>query len=116
MALKQFSPHQAIEQLHFTVKPELIERFIELDTMIWTKRLSQFDGFIKKEIWVSDDKKGELYTVTYWEDKAKWDSIDPLELAALAKEFDAAMGSDSYTFNKPLHLQNQRYKVCETKI
>lgn len=113
MELIKFEPKQAIEQLHFTVKPDMIERFIELDTEIWTKKLSKYEGFVKKEIWVSDDIKGEVYTLTYWAEMANWAAIDAGELAKTAKKFDTAMGSENYKFNTPLHVRNQKYKAYE---
>lgn len=111
--LTKFTPPQAIEQLHFTVNPTMIDRFIELDTEIWTKKLSEKEGFVKKEIWVNDDIKGEVYTLTFWEDMSFWAAIDAGELAATAKIFDEAMGSENYKFNTPLHVRSQKYKTHE---
>ncbi len=101
--------HYALEQLHFTVIPENVERFLSLDTEIWTKNLSKYDGFIKKEVWVNDT--GDVYTFTYWRDLACWKALDSDELSRLQAAFDEAMGKDNYIFNTPPHLNNQRYVV-----
>ncbi len=106
-----FNPGQVIEQLHFTVKPEIIETFIELDAQIWTKTLAKQIGFIKKELWVGSN--GNVYTNTYWKSMQHWQDIDKNLLDKTQNDFDNAIGKENYTFNNPLHIENQKIKVMD---
>ncbi len=111
MKNETYSQGQVIEQLHFTVKPELIEKFIEFDAKIWTALLARQAGFIKKELWVGCS--GNVYTNTYWKSLQHWQVIDKSLLEKTQNIFDDEIGKENYVFNKPLHVENQKVKVME---
>ncbi len=111
MQIKKYNVPQAVEELVFVVAPDFVEKFIEIDHEIWTKMLAGYDGFVRKEVWVNDDKKGEITTIIYWETMDKWKAIPVADLDKTQKEFDAAVGEGNYTFKAAPHEGNQKYLV-----
>lgn len=107
---------RAIEQLHFTVNPNTVEKFIELDYEIWTKMLSKQEGFVRKELWVSKNNTCEIFTITYWRDIKYWKKIDKKILEENGKKFASLLGEDNFKFNAPLHEGNQKYQVDEYRL
>ncbi len=114
MKLKKYKTPQAIEQLVFRVKPELIEKWIEIDYEIWTKGLAAWPGFAGKEIWVSRDRPGEVTAVVYWRDYDLWKAVDPQWLAETEKQFTDRFGAGNAELVKEGHKENQLLKVCES--
>ena len=115
MDLKKYKKPEAIEHLLFEVKPELVDQFVELDFEIWTKKLSQYPGFLAKETWVSKDVIGEVATIIYWSDYALWKAIDHNELIELDRIFTEAMGKENFRIKRAFHDENQFYKIMEYK-
>jgi len=116
MKLKKYDKPQAIEQLIFKVKPELVEKWIELDHEIWTKGLARWPGFAGKEIWVNDDVPGEVTAIVYWSDYDKWKAIDPEWLAETDERFTDEFGSDNVSLIGELHNERQQYRVREVVL
>lgn len=114
MKLKKYKTPQAIEQLVFRMKPELVEKWIETDYEIWTKGLAEWPGFAGKEIWVSRDRPGEVTAVVYWTDYALWKAIDSQWLAETEKQFAERFGAGNAELIGEGHNENQLLKVCET--
>jgi uncharacterized protein (TIGR03792 family) len=115
MELTKFEKPMAVEHLLFKVKPELVDKFIELDHEIWTKQLSQYPGFVSKEVWVSKSVPGEVATIIYWSDINLWKAIDHHELIETDKKFTEAIGEGNAELYKAWHEESQFYKVTEYK-
>lgn len=86
-----------IEWLKFQVKPELREQFVQKDAEIWTDILSQYPGFLGKEVWISPDDLTEVVAVIHWESLEAWKSIPADVLKAAETRFTAAMGEGNQT-------------------
>jgi uncharacterized protein (TIGR03792 family) len=84
--------NMVIEWLKFQVKPELREQFVQKDAEIWTSVLSQYPGFLWKEIWISPEDLAEVVAVIHWENLEAWKSIPADVLEATEAKFTTAMG------------------------
>ena len=80
-----------IEWLTFEVDPENRERFIQLDDEFWTASLSQYPGFISKEVWISPDRLGQVVFVVHWQTREQWKSIPKKDLDAIEARFKGAV-------------------------
>jgi uncharacterized protein (TIGR03792 family) len=105
---------QAVEYLVFTMKPELVDQFIELDRAIWTKELATCEGFVSKEVWVNKKKPGEITTILYWNSLEQWKAIDHQWLAEVDKRFTAYMGGPGSFTLTAMHEGCDYYRVLET--
>ncbi len=114
MELTKFEKPYAVEDLLFKVKPELVEKFIQLDHEIWTLQLAKYPGYVSKEVWVSEKNPGQVQTIIYWSDMALWKAIDHNELIETDRKFTEAMGEGTFEMI-PLCEQNVYYKVTEYK-
>jgi uncharacterized protein (TIGR03792 family) len=83
-----------IEWLTFEVDPENREKFIQIDEEIWTAVLSQYPGFIAKEVWISPENLGQVVFVVHWQTREQWKSIPQEDLEAVGQRFDAAVKFD----------------------
>lgn len=81
-----------IEWLRVKVVPELRELFVQKDHEIWTAGLSQYPGFISKEVWISPEQLDEVVLVIRWESFADWKAVPSEVLAQLDAAFNAVMG------------------------
>lgn len=79
-----------IEWLTFAVDPDSRETFIRLDNEIWTAALSQYPGFISKEVWISPDLLDQVVLVIRWQTREQWKAISPADLEAIERQFDEA--------------------------
>ncbi|WP_017298415.1 TIGR03792 family protein [Nodosilinea nodulosa] len=79
-----------IEWLTFAVDPDRRETFIRLDSEIWTAALSQYPGFISKEVWISPDLLDQVVVVIRWQTREQWKAISPADLEAIERQFDEA--------------------------
>ncbi|ONI47073.1 hypothetical protein AN644_01735 [Candidatus Epulonipiscium fishelsonii] len=113
MKLTRFENPDAVEHLVFKVKPELVEKFIELDHEIWTKELEKCPALVSKEVWVAKD--GELHSIICWSSYEEWKAIDHDALSETQKRFDDAFGAENYEFVAAYHDVNQCYKITEYK-
>lgn len=95
-----------IEWLKFRVNEELRERFVQLDSDIWTTALARQDGFLGKEVWISSARLDEVITVIRWSTADAWYSVPSHELEQAEQQFSAAMGPDTYEL-----LESQEYQV-----
>ncbi len=85
-----------IEWLKFKVKPESREQFIKKDAEIWTAFLTQRDGHLGKEVWISPEKDDEVIAISRWQTLEQWKSIPENLLQETEEKFSQAMGKDSY--------------------
>lgn len=81
-----------IEWLKVNVPIEQREAYIQKDEEIWTAALSQYPGYVGKEIWLNPNNESELIMVIYWENKDAWKSIPASVLEDTDQRFVAAMG------------------------
>jgi uncharacterized protein (TIGR03792 family) len=94
-----------IEWLKFRVNPDRREEFVQKDAEIWTAALSQYPGFISKEVWISPDDLAEVVQVIRWETFEQWQAIPPQELEQIEARFREALGN-SYEL-----LESSRYQI-----
>jgi uncharacterized protein (TIGR03792 family) len=94
-----------IEWLKVKVPLEKRERYIQKDAEIWTAVLSQYPGYVGKEIWLNPKDDSELVLVIYWQSKDAWKSIPASVLEETDRRFTEAMG-ESFPF-----LEEGEYQV-----
>jgi len=95
-----------IEHLVFQLSDvNSIQEFIALDLEIWTNRLSVYDGFVSKEVWINTNNPGEVHNVIIWEKMEKWKSIPLEDLKKIADDFDKAYGK-KYVTTRRIHKEN----------
>lgn len=97
-----------IEWLTFAVDPDNRETFIRLDNEIWTAALSQYPGFISKEVWISPDLHDQVVLMVRWQTREQWKSIPQAELDATERRFDDAV-EFSYRMIDAREYQVRRY-------
>ena len=78
-----------IEELHFTVEPAERDRFVEVESEIWTSFLRTCDGFVRKEVWYPHDDAATVVVMIWWESLVRWKSITEAQCA----EVDRRMGA-----------------------
>lgn len=93
-----------IEWLKFTVNSRSREQFIQKDEEIWTPSLSQYPGFLGKEVWIEPDAPDQVILIVRWQTRKQWKSIPTKDLIEIEKRFSATM-------NK----MNINYKITESK-
>lgn len=94
-----------IEWLKVEVQPELREQFVQKDDEIWTAMLSQYPGFLNKEVWISPDNLSEVILVIHWASFEQWQAIPKADLDQTEAQFNTAMG-DTYKI-----VEVSRYQV-----
>ncbi|MFM7424597.1 MAG: TIGR03792 family protein [Elainella sp.] len=94
-----------IEWLKVEVQPDLREQFVQKDDEIWTAMLSQYPGFLNKEVWISPDNLSEVILVIHWASFEQWQAIPKADLDQTEAQFNAAMG-DTYKI-----VEGVRYQV-----
>ena len=94
-----------IEWLKVEVQPELREQFVQKDAEIWTAVLSQYPGFLNKEVWISPDRLSEVVLVVHWASFEQWKAIPAADLQQTEARFNAAMGGDTYRIVEALRYQ-----------
>lgn len=94
-----------IEWLKVKVDPELREQFVQKDAEIWTAGLSQYPGFLDKEVWISPDNLSEVILVIHWQSFKQWQAIPTEALNQLEAEFNQVMGN-TYQI-----VEGSRYQV-----
>ncbi|HMQ51688.1 MAG TPA: TIGR03792 family protein [Anaerolineae bacterium] len=106
----------AVEYLIFDVKPDLIDKFIEMDHDHWTLFLKDQPGFVSKELWVNRSKPGEVTAVICWHTMEEWKAIPLEKLIETDRRFTELFGPENFQLVKADHLANERYKVREYRI
>ncbi|MEI7884529.1 MAG: TIGR03792 family protein [Clostridia bacterium] len=113
MKLKKFKQPLVVEELVIQVRPDLLERWFELDHQLWTLNLAKCAGFAGKEIWVSKEVPGEVTAIIYWNSLEEWKSIDEKWLIAIDQGIFAELGKENVRLVREIHHENQKYKVSE---
>lgn len=99
-----------VEVLIFTMDPGDVEAFLEIDHQVWTLgEADSIDGtelpFLSKEVWLNDNRPGEITIVFVWPDQATWDAVgaDAIQTRLLTA-FDARFGRP-YELRREIHLE-----------
>lgn len=69
-----------VEFLTFTVAVDELERWLEIEQRHWTRFLEQQAGFVRKEMWRSQDDPNIVHAAIWWESMADWKSIPAADL------------------------------------
>ena len=77
-----------IEVLTFSITPEDRPRWLAREAEVWSRFLEGQDGFVRKEVWCSDEDVTDVKVIIWWESMEQWKSIGPDRVA----EVDEAMG------------------------
>ena len=111
--MKTYDPPMAIEQLFFEVDPEKLDCWLEIDHEVWTAGLAEWPGFAGKEVWINQDRPGEITVIVYWTSYEKWKSIDPEWVARTDAAFRQALAEVGCR-QELKGLGKERFcKVCE---
>ena len=95
--------HYPVEHLVFTTAPEYVKEFLEADHEIWTLGEANTPGldhipFLYKEVWLNDNKPGEMHFIFVWESMESWKKSGEKNFQnLLTSRFDAK-------FNHPYQL------------
>ncbi len=93
-----------IEWLKFDVDSESREQFIKKDEEIWTANLSDYPGFLGKEVWIEPNAPDKVIFTIRWQTREQWKSIPMEDLVEIEREFSTVMGK-----------MNVKYKMIESK-
>ena len=99
-----------VEVLIFTMDPVDVDDFLRIDHEVWT--LGEADSvpgddvpFLSKEVWLNDNRPGEVTIVFVWPDQATWDAVGERDIQArLLAEFDGRFGQP-YELSREIHLE-----------
>lgn len=78
----------------FQVDPDDVEQFLCVDHEVWTLGEATSLGsdeipFLSKEVWLNDERPGEVTIVFVWPDQAHWDAVgDDVIQQRLTREFE----------------------------
>jgi uncharacterized protein (TIGR03792 family) len=85
-----------IEWLKIRVKPELREKYIQLDDEIWTPALRKYPAFLGKETWVNPEQLDEVVLVIRWESREDWKAIPSEAVQQVQNAFDQRFSPQDY--------------------
>ena len=77
-----------VEFLTFTVPVDELQDWLVIEREHWTMYLQRQPGFIRKQMWRSQDDPTAVHAVIWWESMEHWKAVPSAELARVA----AAMG------------------------
>lgn len=95
-----------IEWLKFKVDAKDREKFIQKDAEIWTATLSQYPGFLGKEIWINPTNEAEIILIIRWNTRKEWKIIPQSVLDETEQKFAQAAGNISYEM-----IESSEYQV-----
>ena len=114
--MKKLEHPIAIEEIRVLVKPDCVDKYIALDSEIWTPNLRQTEGFLGKEIWVSRDVPGEVTLIIYWEDYDQWQANDKSDWCkAMDERMFREMGEGNLISMEFKFKENQKFKYYELR-
>ena len=102
--------HYPVEHLIFTTAPEHMEEFLKIDHEIWTLGEADTPGidhipFLYKEVWVNDNKPGEMHFIFVWESMESWKKCGQKEFQdLLVSKFDAKF-KHPYKLTRAIHSE-----------
>lgn len=77
-----------IEMLTFQVAESERAAWMEVEERTWSRYLEQCAGFLRKQMWVDDERPDEIHAVIWWESEELWYTIAEADIARV----DAEMG------------------------
>lgn len=80
-----------IELLEFKVDAKSREKFIQQDQLIWTNFLSNYPGFLGKEVWIDPNDITKVTLIVKWETRKQWKSIPQKDLLKVDRHFAGVM-------------------------
>ena len=104
-----FEKPQFVEGLTLRVAPELVEKYMQVEEDIWIEDLFNCPFFIGGEVWVSDDKKGEVTSLYFWESEEAYEAASNSEFGRIHKQ--RSMEAMESEFVKAWHGEDRRYRV-----
>ncbi len=104
-----------IEWLKFHVSPQLREQFIQRDREIWTAALSNYPGFLGKEIWIDPNLPQVVVLVIRWKSRQHWNSVPATILEATEKTFAQVMGENTYEMVETGEYQVRQFPAHSLK-
>lgn len=99
-----------VEWLKFRVPAQQRERYVQLDSEIWTPALSRYPGFLSKETWLDSLDDEIVVLIIRWRTREEWKAIPESDLADIEARFDEAIGFD-YTLEAAREYQVRRFPV-----
>ena len=83
--------HYPVEHLVFETAPEFVEEFLEVDHEVWTLGEAESDlfdhiPFLYKEVWINENKPGEMHFIFIWESMESWKKVDDKDIQAAAEK------------------------------
>lgn len=102
-----------IEWLKIQVDPDKRERYVQQDANVWTAALSNYPGFLGKEVWISPDKESEIIMVIRWASFEAWQAVPERELEQIEAQFDNAMGDANHAIVESSRFQVRKFMQPE---
>ena len=102
-----------IEILVFEMDPADVDAFLRVDHEIWTLGEAVtpgYDGipFLSKEVWLNNQRPGEVTIVIIWPSMADWDIVgEPSFQRFLSEAFDTRFGRP-YALTREVHEEEER--------
>lgn len=90
---RQIITAMIIELLKVKVIPAEREKYLQKDAEIWTQALTNFPGFLGKEVWLNPSEPTEVILIIRWATKAQWKSISPVVLDKIERQFAQQVGN-----------------------
>jgi uncharacterized protein (TIGR03792 family) len=82
------SRHRAVivEELTLHVEAPELEGFLEADSLIWSAFLATQPGFVRKEVWIPDDRPDTVVIMVWWATREQWKAISDETVAAVDQQ------------------------------
>lgn len=82
-----------VEFLTFTVPPDELDEWLQVEERHWSRFLEQQPGFVRKEMWRGADVDGaapagapdRIHAVIWWSSVDAWKAIPPADLQAVVE-------------------------------
>ncbi len=101
---------QFVEGITIKVAPADIQRYLQTEEDLFLEGLTATPGFLGGEVWLSEDKPGEVTTFYFWESEDAYKSVDPVWLSAQKKAITEAVPAE---FIRAWHGEDRRFRVKE---
>ena len=69
-----------VEFLTFNVPERELEAWLEIERRHWTRFLEHQTGFVRKQMWRSQDEPTAVHAVIWWDSMEAWKAIPQAEL------------------------------------
>ncbi len=102
-----------VEILIFDVDPAHVDEWLRVDHEVWTLGEADTPGhdgipFESKEVWLNDERPGQITIVFVWPDHESWRAVDqPALQQHLTDEFDRRF-RHRYRLSRAIHDEERR--------